>query len=384
MVKKTGERGEPDRLPSGRWRARFTDPAGKRHSKTFATKTDAAAWKQSQLRAIELGVWQDAETQAKEDARRAITVKDLFETLPAKRSWETSTERGQRSKFTIYIEPTFGNRAVVDVTRADILEWWDDLLQGKPKTKVKRDSYMILHTIFAQAVEDELIEANPCRVHGAAKRPAKKKEAHIPTSDELTRVLAEMPPHFRCAILVASGCALRIGEWTELRRKDLVTTGEAWKLHISRQVRDGDKGQDKQVVAYTKTKRDRWVTVPSHVVPHLQAHMARFVAPGRESLLFPNQRGTWTDRRRFNRLLKHACEVAGVEPFTSHSLRHYGGTEFARAGGTLAEIMGRLGHTSTETALTYQHAVMERDVQVADRMALPDIDVDLITGGQGD
>lgn len=36
--------GNVDKLPSGKWRARYVGPDARRRSSTFATKTDARAW----------------------------------------------------------------------------------------------------------------------------------------------------------------------------------------------------------------------------------------------------------------------------------------------------------------------------------------------------
>ena len=36
--------GHVDRRPSGQWRARFTDPDGRRRSKSFDPVTDARGW----------------------------------------------------------------------------------------------------------------------------------------------------------------------------------------------------------------------------------------------------------------------------------------------------------------------------------------------------
>ena len=36
--------GNVDRLDSGKWRARYTGPDGRRRSATFKTKSDARAW----------------------------------------------------------------------------------------------------------------------------------------------------------------------------------------------------------------------------------------------------------------------------------------------------------------------------------------------------
>jgi len=71
-------------------------------------------------------------------------------------------------------------------------------------------------------------------------------------------------------------------------------------------------------------------------------------------------------------MLKAAChEALGHDNIHSHILRHYGGTQFAMAGGTMAETMARLGHTTTSAALRYQHAAEVRDVEVANRMVMP-------------
>ena len=44
--------GAIDKLPSGRWRGRYRDPSGRRHSRAFAAKSDANAW----LAAVETDV----------------------------------------------------------------------------------------------------------------------------------------------------------------------------------------------------------------------------------------------------------------------------------------------------------------------------------------
>ncbi|MGB5756367.1 MAG: site-specific integrase, partial [Acidimicrobiales bacterium] len=60
-----------------------------------------------------------------------------------------------------------------------------------------------------------------------------------------------------------------------------------------------------------------------------------------------------------------ARKAAGVE-CTFHDLRHVAGTLNAQAGATLKEAMRRLGHSSPDAALRYQHAVDERDAAIAD------------------
>jgi integrase len=48
-----------------------------------------------------------------------------------------------------------------------------------------------------------------------------------------------------------------------------------------------------------------------------------------------------------------------------HDLRHAGDTLTAEAGASLAELMSRMGHSSTRAAHVYRHAGQERDRQLA-------------------
>jgi len=48
-----------------------------------------------------------------------------------------------------------------------------------------------------------------------------------------------------------------------------------------------------------------------------------------------------------------------------HDLRHSGAVLAAATGATLAELMGRLGHSTPAAAMRYQHAAQGRDKQIA-------------------
>ncbi len=52
-----------------------------------------------------------------------------------------------------------------------------------------------------------------------------------------------------------------------------------------------------------------------------------------------------------------------------HDLRHTGAVLAASTGATLAELMGRLGHSTPGAALRYQHAAQGRDIEIAKRLS---------------
>lgn len=369
MAKKFGNVTE---LPSGRYRARYSH-RGRAYAKTFARKSKAQAWLESEQSLIVLDQWTTPQSREVKAKVAAMTVSEFFDGMPEKRRWQSTTEGVYRSMFDQHIAPTLGDKPLQAVTRDDVNAWyWAMVRSHKGRDKRNRDVYALLGTVFNQARKDGLVEVSPVDIEGASTRPPAKKSEDIPTPEEFAKIVLQVPARYKAAVLVAAGCALRLGEWSALQRKDLVCDGGVWKVHVCKQVREGKRAGDKEVVSHTKTRRGRWVTIPSGCIPVLEHHLATYALPGRDGLVFPNGDGGWVDRRRFNRMLKAACRSAvGHENMHSHLLRHYGGTMFARAGASLAETMARLGHTTVSAAMRYQHASTARDVEVANKIVMP-------------
>lgn len=100
----------------------------------------------------------------------------------------------------------------------------------------------------------------------------------------------------------------------------------------------------------------------------VEAHLLAHVDDGPEALLFTNSYGrpiratvwatAWNDARR----------TSGLETMRLHDLRHLAGTLTVQAGATTRELMDRLGHSSVEAAMRYQHVAAERNADVARRI----------------
>ena len=56
-----------------------------------------------------------------------------------------------------------------------------------------------------------------------------------------------------------------------------------------------------------------------------------------------------------------ARRAAGRPDLRFHDLRHTGATLAAATGATIAELMRRLGHSTAQAAMRYQHATDDRD-----------------------
>jgi integrase len=163
--------------------------------------------------------------------------------------------------------------------------------------------------------------------------------------------------------LLAAWCGLRFGELTELRRKDIDLANGV--IHVRRAVTRVAGGF---IVGTPKSDAGvRDVAVPPHLVPMLREHLSRNITGGREGLLFPAV-GNPTRHlapASLYRVFYPARQAAGRPDLRWHDLRHTGAVLAASTGASLAELMARLGHSTPQAALRYQHASHGRDQEIA-------------------
>ncbi len=364
----------PSRVPgrAGRWQANYTGPDGAIHKAphTFAAKIDAEAWLTDRRREIDRGLWSpyvDNDSEPVPTFREYST--DWLETRMVRgKPIRPRTRAHYQTILDTHLLPQFGD-ARLDVISSDAVRtWYAKLLPGKDA--MRAHCYSLLRTIMNEAVRQDIIAANPCKITGAsvARRASKTKPASL---DELKVLIAAMePPRLRPMLALAAWCALRYGELVELRRRDIEFIGDDEAIvHVTRQaVRVGGTYQ----VGPPKSDAGiRDVHIPPHLVPMLEDHLAKHVGKGRDALLFP----AFTDPTAhmqpsaFNRRYYQARETARRQDLRFHDLRHSGAVLAAQSGATLAELMARLGHSSPAAALRYQWAAQGRDRKIAEALS---------------
>lgn len=349
------------RLPSGRYQVRYTGPDRVRHTapRTFAARIDAEAYVVAKRREIDSAVWDATDDDKPEPITfGAYAAGWLAGRQVAGRPIKARTREHYQSILDDHLLDTFGARQVAAIKPKDIREWYGETLVDKPT--MRSHAYSLLRTIMASAVNDELIDANPCRIVGAgrAKRVHKIRPASI---DELAVLTAEMPERLQLMVTLASWCALRFGETVELRRGDIDLSQEVIRI---RRAAVRTKG------AYTTTtpKSDagvRDVAIPPHIIPAIEAHLTKHVDKGRDSLVFPAEHGGHLAPSTLQRHWYKARAKAKRNDLRWHDLRHSGAVLAAATGASLAELMGRLGHSTPQAALRYQHVAQGRDKQIA-------------------
>ena len=355
------------RLPSKRYQASYIGPDLARHNaaETFTSKVDAEGWLSAERRLIE---WDEWSPPAQRRARQLHDDTQNLRTYVGTWLPERTAVRGLKpktvSEYHRYLDrlifPTLGDLRLKDITPATIRAWIGKLNPTTPR--LNEHAYTLLKTIFATAVQDELLDRNPCRER--MRRPVR----HIgepATLDELALLVAAMPERLRLMIELSAWCALRFGEVAELRRGDIDLTNGVIRVSRAVQWVDGTK-----IVAAPKADSVRVVAFPPHIGEAIKEHLKNHAQWGKDGLLFPTTHGEQYRAPTFHQAyFRKARAAAGRPDLRFHDLRHTGATMAAASGATLAELMQRLGHSTVSAALAYQHAAEGSDKRIAAQLS---------------
>ena len=292
------------------------------------------------------------------------------------RELRPTTRRQYRMLLDKFILPTFGDQRIDRISNEDVNAWYDDLAPGRET--IRAQSYSLLRTIFASAASERptpFITYNPAHIRGAGST----KRAHQvqpATLAELETIVAELPDRYQLMALLAAWCAMRFGELTELRRGDIDLRANRVKIRRGVVRVDGEfiVGPPKSDAGVRDVKSDagvRDVAIPPHLLPMVKDHLSRHTAAGKDALLFPAaaDENLHMAPSTLYKVYYPARKATGREDLRWHDLRHTGAVLAAQTGATLAELMGRLGHSTPGAAMRYQHAAADRDAEIARRLS---------------
>lgn len=370
MARERRSFGRLRRLPSGRYQAAYQGPDGKLHTAkaTFGARDDAESWLSDRRKEIDRELWNPGAAKAakKKPSITFATYADRWvDTRRVKgRPLRPRTKAHYRKLLKQHILPTFGPKQLRSITPDMVDRWYEHTAVDTPTTRAH--CYSLLKTIFesARTGRERLIEVNPCLIDGGGTtdRVIKPKPASV---EQLEILVTNMPERLRLMTLLGAWAALRFGELVELRRADIDLVDGV--VHVQRAaVRVGGEF----VVGDPKSAAGkRSVALPPHLLPAVEKHLADYVPNKPDALLFPSAGGTHLQPSTLYRHFYRARTAAAREDLRWHDLRHTGAVFAAQAGGTLAELMQRLGHSTPAAALLYQHAAQGRDKMLAAQLS---------------
>jgi integrase len=363
-------------LKSKNYQASYIAPDGARHNAphTFQTKRDASAWLALEETKISKGLWATAGSDEvrskiprnfKDYCLRHIKIQSTFHGNMLRKSTQDLYRRLLATKL--------GEFCHLDVNQIDapmISEWWAEAIAGGKKTSSSK-AYKLLKAVMNRAVGEKLIPSNPCMVRGA-QTAISSKPIGVPDEDEVAQIAKNINKRYTEMVVICAYGGFRFGEVTELRRKDVriieYPDKRQVEITVSRAVTNTTSGF---VVDKPKsTAGIRTVQISSKLTWVVERVLDRLSADP-EALLFPSATGCHLRHDVFMNSWRPALKRSGLEGknFTPHSLRHFAGTYYHRAGANIPELKAWLGDASTSAVMRYAH-ITDRAEKLVDMMVV--------------
>jgi integrase len=358
---KIGKRKKRGRL---RWTVDYEDSAGQRVQKLFPTREAAEEYAaKATLRSLtKTASTLPRETTYREFSKRVI---DERKAVIKTRTVKSYTETNER-----YLLPEFGAAAVRDLTRTAVKSFLTAQRKQRSRDTV-RIMYALLHLVLAEAVEVELIPANP--IAGLARklrlneRKAKRQE-DVRTKamtrsqrDLFLETAARVRPWWVPMWTIQVLTGLRPGEIYALEERDIDLGGRTLRVARTLAVDDDNESGDTTYVGTPKGGRARTVDLSTEAVAVLEAHLEnrkpeKLRRGWREmpKPLFCTPRGTYVDHSNIHRAFAAVLKEAKLPHFTPHGLRHTFASLLLQAGIDVYYVSRMLGHMDISlTVATY-------------------------------
>jgi integrase len=325
------------------------------YTRTFSTKREAETFAAREKADRSRGAWVDPR-------RGSLTLAEWSEHWLGQRpELRARTRELYRGLLSLHILPDLGQVELAKLAPSQVRAWSARLRRPSgPGDSTAAKAYRLLRAMMRTAVADAVLVRNPCQVERAGVERA--IERPTATVAEVAALADAIAPRFRTLVLLSAWCGLRRGELMALRRHDFDPLRNTLRVERAmQQLADGTL-----IVGPPKTEAGRrTIAIPPHVVPDLVVHLAQFVAPNAESLVFTGEKGGPVRPHVLQKAWVKAKAATGLQILHLHDLRHAGNTWAAATGASTKELMARMGHANSAAALRYQHATADRDQAIA-------------------
>lgn len=344
--------GNVQRRPSGSWRARYRDPAGKEHARHFRRRLDAERWLASVEHAKHRGEWIDP-------ALSRITVGEwAARWLEAQVQLKPLTRERYRNILRMQVLPAWDRVRLAEVTHADVVAWIAALQADGYAAATIRQAHRVFSLMMSLAVRDRRLSYNPAE---GVRLPRVARKEPVFLSHEQVDRLAAACAEYELFVRLLAYTGLRWGEATALQVKRVDPLRR--RLHVVRTAIDLGE------VSYgtPKSHQQRWVPVPRSLMNALVEHLTDMQP---EDLVFASPRGAPLRNHNFRaRVFTPAAEAIGVPHLTPHDLRHTAASLAVQAGANVKAVQRMLGHASAAMTLDVYAGLFGDDLDaVADRL----------------
>ena len=348
------------------YRVRWRDPAGRQRSRSFAKKAHAERFRSLVSADLVRGEYIDP------DAGKVTFVDYATEWLSAQ-TFDEATAEAVAHRLRLHAFPVLGDKELRRVKPSTVQSWIRGLDSLAPA--YQRVIFANVSTVFAAAVDDELLAKNPCRA-ASVRRPRVVPRKVVPGRRETVLAVRDaLPDRYGLLVTLAAGLGLRQGEVFGLSPEDVDFL--RGRVEVRRQVKLF--GGNRQVFALPKGRKTRAVPLPESVKDDLGAYLTRFPARsvrlpwstiGGEQhevpLVLSTREKSALNRNYFNTYVwKKALRAVGVPDTREngcHALRHFYASTLLDAGESIKALSEYLGHADPGFTLrTYTHLMPASD-----------------------
>lgn len=141
--------------------------------------------------------------------------------LESKNHLKAQTKRTYVQLINRYLRPVFGEKSVKTISEEDIQRFVSDI-QKDLSAKTVHEVYRCLRAVFELAIENKIIERNPCeKTVLPQKEKVKAKALSIKDQEKIENALGQSSKALDIAILLALNLGLRLSEVIALRWQDI-------------------------------------------------------------------------------------------------------------------------------------------------------------------
>ena len=370
----------------GTYEFKWRDKSGGRHSISAVTLEE--------LREKELDVLRDVLDGVKAD-KNNLTINDLYNSwVQLKRGLKDNTFSNYKYMYTMFVEPDFGKRKIVDLKRSDIRSFYNYLADERHVQINTIDCiHTVLHQVLELGVEDDYLRYNPSdnalkELKKARNLESTKRRALTVSEQELFEAyLSKQGQYHRWypIFVIMLWTGMRVGEVTGLRWCDIDLEDDT--ISVNHTLVYYDKRNDERCTFAINTPK---TAAGERIIPMLpkvkEAFLmekqyqeecgleSRAVVDGYRDFIFINRFGNVQHQGTLNKALRrivrdcnfeildkpHKKDAVILPKFSNHSLRHTFTTRMCEAGVNLKVMQEILGHADAETTMDiYAEATKE-------------------------
>lgn len=360
-----------------RYVARWRDPQGKQHSKSFKRSSDAKDWLAQVSATMQSGTYMDP---GAGKVRFKVWADKWEATLGHLKPSTRATYLALQRK---HVRPKWDNWPLATIRHEEVSAWVSELTTSDLAPATVRYVHRVFSLQLEFAVRSYRLPRNPAE--GVRLPRAGKPEKRFLTHEQV-HDLAEACDDYAAVVLTLGYCGLR---WSELAG---LKVGRVDPLRRRLSVTEAVTEVRGELVWGTpKDHQQRSVPFPRLLVDPLAEWMA---GKSPEDLLFTARKGGVLRNRNFRRdVFDLAAIEAGLAGVTPHELRHTAASLAVSAGANVKAVQRMLGHASAAMTLDVYSGLFDDDLDaVAERldsganarkMRDPQEVITLHTGGAG-